>query len=306
MKQLGNLFLAICIALGQPVFAAQVDAENLPSSPCPETLKSINGETDSRYDRLKIRMRNYFVHKELQGLTRQQACDDLDERYAEITEAVRTCPSGRCHDDPDTGLEDPIRHSNIDRRGIRDGIDYEPESKGLFSNSNLLWGLGGALAGGVLGYMAGKNNWFGGGDDNGYNGGYNPWMPGRGGPVWRPNWWQHRIGGNQFGQYPPGVLPMPGMFPGVNGSGWNGYNGMPIYNAGLGGLGGWNSGYNNGLGGWNGGLTGGAPMFIPGVGYTGGSPIYNGGNGGGYTNQLPIYNGVPPAVLPMPGTFGTI
>lgn len=145
-------------------------------------------------------------------------------------------------------------------------------------SQNLMWGLGGALLGGVVGYMMGSNN------NNGYYGG--------GGMPYPPPWMMRQPFGMGNGAPPflpamnqqapwmvrPGMMPggMPGAFNGAPGAIPLFANGMtPGYGAGYGGM--------QGLGGYGGlGGIGGIPnYYMPGVGQISTQPA--------------------PAILPYPG-----
>jgi hypothetical protein len=169
-------------------------------------------------------------------------------------------------------------------REVRDTIDtqyrpssYEPpppppSSSGgvgsLFNNSNLMWGLGGALLGGFLGYMLGKNS--------AQQQQYSYPMP----------YWQQMPYAPAYGQV-PGMRP-PFMMPGMGGP----FGGMPMAGGPFGG------GMPYGGGPFGGGPFGGAPFGMPTMG---GFPGYGGGFPGGYGGYPGMGGFGPPAILPYGG-----
>lgn len=141
---------------------------------------------------------------------------------------------------------------------------------GCISSSNLMWGLGGALVGGVLGYVIGNKH--GQNSQNDYYNGYNPYYGGWQGSLYNsgpmlPG--AYRLPGSYTYGAPP-ILPFPGPGIGAGGVGAGGY--PPYYGGGMGvgGYGGYGGGV-GGAGGYYGG--GGIPINVPAYSGVGGVSV---------------------------------
>lgn len=311
-KQCLSMILTLVLACTAPV---NVFADG-GAYDCRDLIERADTEENTRAQQLILEQKRRKL-----SLRNRSFCNRLKQALDQTEAGI--CPGPDC---PGNGMN-PASRSGIGPGTVRaiGGVGGGP-----FMSENLMWGLGGALLGGLVGYMIGNNN--------GNRGGYGPYgpMPMMGGmppPMFRPSPFMPRPMPMMPG-YGPGIGGYPGGMGGFPigagglampfGAGGMGMGGMPLGFGGMpGGMGMGMPGMGMGMGGMPGGVGtmpymggmpyGGLPYGGGGMGGVGGYPSalpipggLGAGYGGGYGGGMPVGMGQPnpPIVLPFPGPTG--